>query len=362
VVLPAPPPGHGKRRRMNLPFAATDATPRLSVVIPTLGRPILLKTLDSLIRAEGFDRLEILIAGRLPDDAVRAGVLERLRGHANIRHLDVSFPRGDSSNKKNAGWRAARAELVAFIDDDVVVASDWPAQIIAPFIAPAVGLVSGPSLIPHDLPRLARWAGWTLASPAAGYVAKRYLAGDAAPRPVAWSRLIGCNMAFRRAVLEKIGGFETAFWPGEEMIAAFRATRGGARLVFNPGAALRHYPRATLRSFGRQVRGYGATRIRLVRAGVECELAPLVPGIALALGLLLVVAGWWWPMARETLLFGAALYLLFCLAAAGAVIRQTRRGGDWPVALLIPWMHLNYALAQWTEFFHPNRDLSQNKT
>ncbi len=337
------------------------AQPLLSVVIPTLGRAILVQTLSSLVRTTDAARLEIIVAGKIPDPAVAAAVADLQAQHPQIQHLPISFPKGDSSEKKNAGWRAARAGVVAFLDDDVIVEADWPQRILEPFRDAQVGLVSGPSLVPDTLPLMARLAGVTLASKAAGYVAERYTAERAENFAAKWSNLIGCNMAFRKNVIEKIGGFDVAFWPGEEMLAAFRATQAGHTLVFAPGAALQHFPRATFRGFLRQMHGYGATRIRLIRAGVEREWTTLIPAVWVASLLLLGLAA---PFTRWALwLLGAdlALYLLAALAVTLLKLRETGRACDALIFFLIPCMHLAYGWAEWVEYFRPNADLGLNK-
>ena len=89
---------------LNDEFATSSETkPRLSVVIPTLGRPLLIRTLESLIRASGFDRIEVIVSGRISEGSVLDEVKKFCAQHAQIRHLPVSFPIGDSSEKKNAG-------------------------------------------------------------------------------------------------------------------------------------------------------------------------------------------------------------------------------------------------------------------
>ena len=84
-----------------------SAAEKLSVVVPTLGRETVVRTVETLLAAEGGDKLEIVVAGRIADGAV----LGKLRGlmdkHGNVRHLDVQFEKGDSSLKKNAGAEAA---------------------------------------------------------------------------------------------------------------------------------------------------------------------------------------------------------------------------------------------------------------
>ena len=335
-----------------------DMTPALSVVIPTLGRPILVKTLESLIETRGFEGIEIIIAGTIVDSAVLMRVGELCRQHPRIHHLQVSFPVGDSSEKKNAGCRLAQARIVAFIDDDVVVGGDWVQRVLEPFSEKEVGLVSGPSLVPDDLPLMARLAGVALASKASGYVSERYQVGSSRIRQVKWSRLIGCNMAYRKVVLDEIGGFDPKFYPGEEMIAAYKATQAGYKLMFCPLATLHHYPRATLRGFVRQIFSYGATRIRLYRAGVEFEWTALVPAFWVASLVLLGIGGVWCRFSVYLLGLNIALYLFAALWITVDKVKETRQGRDLMMFFIIPIMHLSYGCAEWSELFLRGKDFS----
>ena len=243
----------------------------------------------------------------------------------------------------------------------MIVEPDWPQRILEPFREERVGLVSGPSLVPETLPLMARLAGVTLASKAAGYVAQRYTAERAENFDANWSNLIGCNMAFRKGVLAQLGGFDVAFWPGEEMLAAFRATEAGHTLVFVPRAALQHFPRATFTGFLRQVHGYGATRIRLIRAGVEREWSTLVPAAWVASLVLLGLAAPFTRWAAWLLLADLAFYLLAALLITLAKVRETGRARDALIFFLIPCMHLAYGWAEWVEYVRPDADLSLGK-
>jgi cellulose synthase/poly-beta-1,6-N-acetylglucosamine synthase-like glycosyltransferase len=334
----------------------------LSVVIPTTGRPMLLKAVASILSAHRGPDIEIIIAGAIGVPAVAADLAGLMKQHDNIVHLPLAFGKGDSSAKKNAGWRAARADIVAFIDDDVIVGGHWPEAVLEPFQDDTVGLMSGPGLVPADISLSGKLAGWALASRAAGYVADRYMAESATPQAVKWSRLIGCNMAYRRKVLEEIDGFDLKFWPGEEMIAAYIATvRKGYKLVFQPRALLFHYPRSSYFGFLRQMYGYGATRIRLIRAGTDIEPTTLIPMflIAAVVGLL---AGAFFLKIFLALFSGlAVIYLLFALWCAGLKWRDEKNRKAWLIFFIIPGMHFVYGLAEWVELFFPNRDLSQNR-
>lgn len=333
--------------------------PILSVVIPTVGRPMVLRAVESLLAANQSGHLEIIVAGTISDPAVAERLSELMKNNPQIINLPVSFPKGDSSEKKNAGWRAARSGIIAFIDDDVVVGKDWPEAVLEPFACNDVGLMSGPGLVPADIPLMARLAGWTLASRAAGYVQDRYLADSSGPKPVKWSRLIGCNMAYRRKVLEEINGFDPKFWPGEEMLAAYLATaRKGYKLVFQPKAVLYHYPRASYWSFLKQIYGYGATRIRLIRAGTDIEPATLGPMFLFALFIFLAIGAFFSKIIFAILLVLAVTYWSSVAWCACLKWRDEKDKKTLLIFFIIPGMHLSYGLAEWTELVRPGMDLS----
>lgn len=351
-------PWRSLREKLNL----MNTKPILSVVIPTIGRPMVLRAVESLLAANQSSELEIIVAGAVTMPAVAGRLKELMKNNPQIIHLPVSFQRGDSSEKKNAGWKAANSEIVAFIDDDVVVGENWPEAVLEPFAGKSVGLMSGPGLVPANVPLMARLAGWTLASRAAGYVQERYLTDNSVSRPVKWSRLIGCNMAYRRRVLEDINGFDPKFWPGEEMIAAYIATsHKGYTLVFQPKAVLHHYPRASYWSFLKQMYGYGATRIRLIRAGTDIEPATLGPMFLFALFILLAIGAFFSKIFLAALFAFMAIYLSFAAWCACLKWRDEKDKKALLIFFMIPGMHLSYGLAEWIELIRPGRDLSLKK-
>lgn len=339
--------------------------PSLSVVIPTLGRPIAAQTVESLAATGLASDLEVILVGQRTGPAAWAGIEAASKKLGNFNHLDVSFPSGDSSRKKNAGLAASRAPIVAFLDDDVKVPPDWPERVLEVFSGapgkPRPGMMSGPSIMPDNIPLMARLCGGALASGAAGYVSERYRGGSREPRPIKWSGIIGCNMAFPRQVIEQVKGFDPKFWPGEEMLAAYRVERAGHAIVFHPNAPVFHYPRGTFKGFFRQIFGYGATRIRLVRAGVEIEASTFVPAILVAGAAALGVASFFSAWAARLLAAAAAVYFVMALAAAFRMFLRSRQASDLLVAFIIPLMHLAYGVAEWTEIVLPGRDLSERQ-
>ena len=334
-----------------------DQLPALSVVIPTMGRPILFKTLDSLRETEGHAGLEIIVVGIIPDGPVLERVQKLVATDPRVKHLSIRYPRGDASEKRNAGYRESRADIVAFIDDDVYVPPHWTTRVLQAFAPPDVGMLSGPSLVPTDITLLARLAGLALSSRAAGYVASRYVKGAEAVKRVKWSRTIGCNMIFRRSAFSQIKGFDPDFYPGEEMIAANAVAKNGHALVFDSEAYVYHYPKTTFRGFWRQIFRYGATRVRLMRAGLDVELTPLVPAVWV-LSLLVLGAGAFFSLWMKWLLWlDLGAYAAVSTLIAFGVFAETKRVSDLLLLFIQPFMHLAYGVGIWFEVLRPDKDL-----
>ena len=94
--------------------------PAVTVVVPTRGRAAYLEvTLDSLCRQRSRAAHELLVVDdgatdATPEVAERFGV--RLIRHGERRSLNAA---------RNTGIREARADLIAFVDDDVLVPPGW---------------------------------------------------------------------------------------------------------------------------------------------------------------------------------------------------------------------------------------------
>ena len=169
-----------------------------------------------------------------------------------------------TSRARNAGWKEARAPIVAFTDDDCAVSSDWTTRVEAAFADPQIGFVTGRVLADRDA---------SIASSAVvDDTPKRF---DERSDPAGFGS--GANMAFRKSALEVIGGFDEGMGPGTSLRAAedqdafWRATRtAGVVGLYDPGIVVTHRLWRTRRgAVGREYAygvGAGALAVKLIRS------------------------------------------------------------------------------------------------
>jgi hypothetical protein len=163
-----------------------------AVVIPTLGRPSLTVCLRALGRAGGPrpDRI-VLVDDRPEASQAPLDVPESLRSLTTVVRGGARGP----AAARNIGWRAAgRAPWIVFLDDDVVPGPSWGEDLTLDLAAanPRTGAVTARIDVP--LPPDRRPTDW-----------ERNTAG------LATARWITADMAYRRAALEAVGGFDERF-------------------------------------------------------------------------------------------------------------------------------------------------------
>src|SRR5581483_6109278 len=166
--------------------------PRFDVVIPTLGRPSLAALLQALGRARGPRPGAVVVVDDRPRP--RGALLPGLRPAPRDRLALIAGRGAGPAAARNAGWRASRAEWVAFLDDDVVPAPDWLEQLAADLAWLDRDVAGSQGRVRVERPRGRRPTDWE----------RNVLALEGA-------RWITADMAYRRAVLEALGGFDERF-------------------------------------------------------------------------------------------------------------------------------------------------------
>jgi len=191
------------------PGVARAGAPKVDVVVPTAGRDSLPALLAALAR-EGVPRG---LGGRLivVDDRERPERALELDDEVEV----VRGPARGPAAARNAGWRAASAEWVAFIDDDVVPELGWAEALLGDIATLDAAVAGSQGRIWVPLPAERPPTDW-----------ERNVAGLETAR---WAT---ADMAFRRAALAAAGGFDERFARAyrEDADLALRLRRAGWRL------------------------------------------------------------------------------------------------------------------------------------
>ena len=241
--------------------------PFASVVISTHERPGPVGAcIESILRAE-YPAFEILVVDNAPrTPATREMVAERFGDEPRVRYLLEPTP--GASAGRNCGLWAAAGEVVAFVDDDVLVDRLWLRSLVLGFqAAPGVACVTG-MILPAELDTQSQVWIEEFGGFDKGYEQKIFdLEEYAQPDPLYPYSVgkfgSGASAAFDPAVLRGIGGFDTALGPatpacgGEDIDAFLQIILAGYRLVYEPRSLVRHHHRREYADLRRAVRGYG---------------------------------------------------------------------------------------------------------
>ena len=211
----------------------------VSIVLPTIGRPELLRAcLDSLAGCKPSAE-EIVVIDSSDDEAV-AGIVADFgpagarRIHCRTRGIGGAF---------NLGLREARHEVVLLTNDDCTVEPDWVERGLRHASRDAHTLVTGrvrprgdPSVVPS-----------TIDDPAEHEYSGR-------PAFVLYTQ----SMALHRSVLLEFGGFDERIQPAaEDNDLSYRWLRAGRRIRYEPDFVVWHHDWRSREQLARLYVNYG---------------------------------------------------------------------------------------------------------
>lgn len=250
--------------------SSSFCTVKLSVIVPTHDRPAELRRCLETLQAQTIApaQLEVLVV----DDGSTQDIVAVVDGVARTGPVEMRCeqqPMAGLNSARNRGVDASTGELLAFLDDDTLVASGWARALVDTFASLPAAAVGGRIEL-----------GLSAVAPPWLHEVDHYLAAyelgpsgrwlDAAdPVPV------GANCAVRRSEHQRLGGFR----PGLDRIGTslvsngdtefFRRLRdGGGRLRYEPQASVVHCvppQRLTREFFERRHRAQGISDELLLR-------------------------------------------------------------------------------------------------
>jgi glucosyl-dolichyl phosphate glucuronosyltransferase len=223
-----------------------EATMRITVILCTYNRcQNLAKALESIAASQMPESVswEVLVVDNNSNDRTRETVEDFSRRYPG-RFRYLFEPRPGKSHALNTGIEQADGDILAFVDDDVSVEADWLDHLTAPLLAGDWAGVGGRILPALTCPQ-PRWL--SLKDPYAylGSTLACFDLGDEANQ--LRKSPYGANMAFRRTMFGKYGGFRTDLGPrpgseirNEDTEFGTRLVVAGERLLYEPSAVVHH--------------------------------------------------------------------------------------------------------------------------
>jgi len=205
--------------------------------------------------------VEILVIDNAPSDSQTQDRIAAIPGIRYVQELKAGL-----NFARNRAIQEAKGELLAFMDDDVVVDSDWLMALWRSWTThPDAGAWTG-QVLPYELETEAQ----ILFELRGGF--------RRAFEPIRFGRILptnsfypsavgicgtGCNMAFRRDMLLKLNGFDEALDTGKPLPGGgdhdifYRVIRAGYPLIYESGCLVFHQHRREHAQLRRQYWSWG---------------------------------------------------------------------------------------------------------
>lgn len=309
-----------------------------TILICTYSRASLLgSTLDSLAGLQGHGiSWEVLVVDNNSTDETRAVVESRQAAYpVPLRYCFE--PRQGKSNALNTGIDAAAGRVIVFTDDDVRVPPGWLDAAVRPLLGAGEFDYTGGPVIPL----------WERSPPAwldptgnlGGTIAVKHHGDQAFVFEQERKTPLGVNMAVRRELFARVGGFNPRFGRtgtsllGQEQAEFFyRSRAAGSRGLYVPAMRLEHHvpaARLTHSYFRRWWYWKGISQARLHRLHGTTEMGLELSHVRRA--------------------FGVPLFIVRGLVTDAAASLRLAAGGQLPAAVereMMVWYAAGYAVEQ----------------
>jgi glycosyltransferase involved in cell wall biosynthesis len=217
---------------------------KVSIILCTYNRcQLLVPALESAAALQASESIdyEIVVVDNNSNDQTRAVIEEFCRRYPE-RFRYLFEPRQGKSYAMNSAIQATRGDILAFMDDDATVEPAWLENLVSPLQNPEYAGVGGKIIAEWTCPR----PDWL---PQTGqYALAPLVSFDRGPDPKQLKEApFGANMAFRRVMFERYGGFRVdlgprgqRFIPNDDSEFALRLLAAGEQLFYEPGAIVHH--------------------------------------------------------------------------------------------------------------------------
>lgn len=221
--------------------------PKVSIIIPVIAiNDYILESIPKILKLD-YPDYEILIFPDQEDNKYK---------FSNTRI--IASGKVGPAEKRDLALKHASGEIFAFLDDDAYPKKDWLKKAIKNFQDPKIAAVGGPAITPNDDGILQKVSGAVFESYLGGGSARnRYLSIGKSKETEDWPTV---NLLVKKNVFEKIGGFDSTYWPGEDTKLCLDILNLGYKIIYEPKAIVYHHRRSDLIKHFKQIDNYALHR------------------------------------------------------------------------------------------------------
>lgn len=222
---------------------------------------------------------------------------------------------------RNLALAHAKGEIIVFLDDDCFIHKDWLNMLLEPFEKKSVVGVQGGVTVPENTNAVG-WVETLLGFPGGGL--KRLLEAEGNIQETREISTLNC--AYRRSVIDKVGGFDERLKLGAEDYLLAKQVCEYGRCLFVPGAVVYHEARGHLVKIWNWFLRRGRSDIDVIRVGTwkraDTFLWLLKSSLVLKLLLLAAICTFWSNLAAILFLTGFTAYLTILYLRSFSIWKQ----------------------------------------
>jgi succinoglycan biosynthesis protein ExoA len=265
-----------------------SASPGVSVVMPVLDEEEHLRSAVATVLGQDYEGdLEVVLALGPSRDRTDQVARDLAAGDHRVRL--VSNPTGATGAGLNRALGVARHDVVVRLDGHALVPADYVRVAVETLQRTGADNVGG-LMAAEGVTDFQRAVAAAMTSPIGVGQAAFHTGGEEGPAPTVY---LG---AFRRAVLDRLGGYDETFLRAQDWELNHRIREDGGLVWFTPRMSVTYRPRSTLRALARQYRDYGRWRRVVMREHPGTAdaryLAPPVALVAVTAGTVVGLVGW----------------------------------------------------------------------
>lgn len=209
----------------------------LSIIIATRNRPDMVRKCLKNVYKQDYANFETIVVDASSNNKIKKIIL---KSFPKVKYMYFANGKNKRPESKNLGLKNAKGDIVAFIDDDSILQNGWMEACINSYSRSDIGGAGGvitDTNVPKEIYGTDEIGKITFNGTRIGNF-------DKDPGAIVEvDHLRGCNMSFRREILEKIGSFDINYTGSnvlEETDLSIRVKKAGFKIIFNPTMKVVH--------------------------------------------------------------------------------------------------------------------------